>query len=547
MRGTLEHLRTQGAIDHEWLAAYIFEDGSRYRIWGGRARDQGMPAFPTGRAAPAFARVGNRLERASEVLLDTVTSPQSWYARWAGRTLGVPAGHGARLARALLDRLHRDDVLLARQTKSGATAYALPAHSVVVTVADLGRLEGGDYRLRCRLCHTEQPGSATVIDQLDGGPCLLVRCAGTLQRVNVADNYYRRLYDSADMRRIVAREYTGLLDDETRLAYETAFKTGQADPSAPNVLVATPTLEMGIDIGDLSSVLLASLPRTVASYLQRVGRAGRLTGNALDLAFVTGRGQHLPRLGDPLSLIDGQVRPPATYLSAEEILQRQYIAHVVDDFARDAQRRHPKMARGAIGSTDPGSFLGELISYAESEAPRLLDRFLGTFNGLLGSAVATLRSWATPGSAPGSGGLAEQIYEASYRWRTTVENLQHRQSAIEAALPELDRQAESPAKTEDDVRAARAAHAALAQTRGALGGLQGTYWIGVLEDYGLLPNYMLLDDSVSLDVALSWLDPETQQYDSLATTHKRRSAVALHEFAPGATFYAGGWRSRSTP
>ena len=74
------------------------------------------------------------------------------------------------------------------------------------------------------------------------------------------------------------------------------------------MLVATPTLEMGIDIGDLSAVLLASLPKTVASYLQRVGRAGRLTGSALNLAFVTGRGEQLPRLGNPLSVINGQVR-----------------------------------------------------------------------------------------------------------------------------------------------------------------------------------------------------------------------------------------------
>ena len=73
------------------------------------------------------------------------------------------------------------------------------------------------------------------------------------------------------MRRIVAREHTSLLDDVTRLKYENGFKQGQTDPSAPNVLVATPTLEMGIDIGDLSAVLLASLPKTVASYLQRIG------------------------------------------------------------------------------------------------------------------------------------------------------------------------------------------------------------------------------------------------------------------------------------
>src|SRR4029078_12913337 len=126
-----------------------------------------------------------------------------------------------------------------------------------------------------------------------------------------------------DARRIVAREHTSLLEDAVRLAYEEGVKRSGGDPQAPNVLVATPTLEMGIDIGDLSTVMLASLPRSVASYLQRIGRAGRLTGSALDLAFVSGRGEQLPQLGDPLSMINGQVRPPATYLDADEILRRQ--------------------------------------------------------------------------------------------------------------------------------------------------------------------------------------------------------------------------------
>ena len=39
-------------------------------------------------------------------------------------------------------------------------------------------------------------------------------------------------------------------------------------------------------------------------------------------AVVSGRGEQLPRLGDPLSVINGQVRPPATYLDAEEILRQ---------------------------------------------------------------------------------------------------------------------------------------------------------------------------------------------------------------------------------
>ena len=130
------------------------------------------------------------------------------------------------------------------------------------------------------------------------------------------------------------------------IAYENAFKGKAQQPDAPNVLVATPTLEMGIDIGDLSTVMLASLPRSVASYLQRVGRAGRLTGSALNLAFVSGRGDQLPRLGEPRDMINGKVRPPATYVDAEEILRRQFVASLGDVEARAGGRRSPRVRHG---------------------------------------------------------------------------------------------------------------------------------------------------------------------------------------------------------
>src|SRR6185437_9277926 len=180
---------------------------------------------------------------------------------------------------------------------------------------------------------------------------------------------------------------------------------------------------MGIDIGDLSAVLLASLPRTVASYLQRVGRAGRLTGNALNLAFVTGRGEQLLRLEKPLSVIDGQVRPPATYLSAEEILRRQYVAHLVDLFARDANRPHPRLAVGALGSAEPGSFLGDLIECAETGSGEHLIRVRGSFHGLAEASVASLREWAqrSADGEPGSSGLGQHLRQASDRWARAVE------------------------------------------------------------------------------------------------------------------------------
>jgi hypothetical protein len=152
------------------------------------------------------------------------------------------------------------------------------------------------------------PGTVRVVDQLEGAPCTVARCNGTLERTGRGDNFYRQMYASPDIHRVVAREHTSLLDDATRLEYENGFKQHAEQPQAPNVLVATPTLEMGIDIGDLSTVMLASLPHSVAAYLQRVGRAGRLTGNALNLAYVRGRGEQLPRLGDPLSVRYGHLR-----------------------------------------------------------------------------------------------------------------------------------------------------------------------------------------------------------------------------------------------
>jgi Distinct helicase family with a unique C-terminal domain including a metal-binding cysteine cluster len=60
------------------------------------------------------------------------------------------------------------------------------------------------------------------------------------------------------------------LGAEERSWVEEAFKRGEI-----NVVVATPTLELGVDIGDVDVAVLASVPPTFNRYLQRVGRVGR--------------------------------------------------------------------------------------------------------------------------------------------------------------------------------------------------------------------------------------------------------------------------------
>jgi ATP-dependent Lhr-like helicase len=59
------------------------------------------------------------------------------------------------------------------------------------------------------------------------------------------------------------------------------------------VVVATSTLELGIDVGDLDRVIQLEAPRTVASFLQRLGRTGRRAGTTRSCLFLATREETL--------------------------------------------------------------------------------------------------------------------------------------------------------------------------------------------------------------------------------------------------------------
>jgi ATP-dependent Lhr-like helicase len=73
----------------------------------------------------------------------------------------------------------------------------------------------------------------------------------------------------------------GSISAKLREAAEKAMR----EPNFPAVTAATLTLELGIDIGYLERVIQLDAPLCVASFLQRLGRAGR-RGEAADMRFV---------------------------------------------------------------------------------------------------------------------------------------------------------------------------------------------------------------------------------------------------------------------
>jgi ATP-dependent helicase Lhr and Lhr-like helicase len=74
--------------------------------------------------------------------------------------------------------------------------------------------------------------------------------------------------------------HASLSHSERKLA-ETAFAEEK-----DCVIVATSTLELGIDVGDLDHVIQIDAPSTVSSFLQRMGRTGRRSGSKRSCLFL---------------------------------------------------------------------------------------------------------------------------------------------------------------------------------------------------------------------------------------------------------------------
>ena len=169
-----------------------------------------------------------------------------------------------------------------------------------------------------------------------------------------ADNYDLQLLDGA-YSMLRPEEHTAMVPQVERERLENLFK-GASD--AVNCLVCTPTLELGIDIGQLDSVLMRNVPPLPANYWQRAGRAGRRHRMAVDITYCRSVSHDLAYFGEPLKLLDGRIDPPAFNLRNETMVAKHVHAAVITGlhrYGRDPGRTHAEREeiREVLGSCLP--------------------------------------------------------------------------------------------------------------------------------------------------------------------------------------------------
>jgi ATP-dependent Lhr-like helicase len=272
-----------------------------------------------------------------------------------------------------------------------------------VTIVDAGIRKPLELQVVVPVEDMARMGEILPLDQAPGGPA-----AGPEARSSIWPSMYPRLLELikshrstivfVNSRRLaerlarqlnelagedLVRAHHGSLAREQRVLIEEALKEGRLP-----ALVATSSLELGIDMGAVDLVIQVESPLSVARGLQRVGRAGHNVGEASKgVIFPKYRGDLLEVAVVTKLMHDGAIEPTVVPRNPLDVLAQQIVATAAEH-AWDVDELYALVRRAdnfaELGRESFEAVLGMLAGqypadeFAELKPRLVWDRVAGT-------------------------------------------------------------------------------------------------------------------------------------------------------------------------
>lgn len=520
--GLFIRLKYRGGINHLFLNTYRADNkGNKYLL----SKDKQPYMSPLPGAIPHFLTDDKYNGNFDSFI--TGGNTHSWAVDWMRRSLSP------RLSIDQINDIYKHVTRLAcevgildKVSKGNHHNYGLKPKVLYVTATASG--------VQCNACNYRLTVPMHEISEWIGGTCRRYRCNGHYI-AEKADRqvYYRKLYAKGNVERIFTEEHTGLLERKKREEVERLFKSSDEGKvaDAPNLLTCTPTLEMGIDVGDLSTTMLNSVPPSTANYVQRVGRAGRKTGNALIITMAKASKHDLYFYEEPLAMMSGNIAPPGSYLDAPEMLKRHFLAFCMDTWARDDYRASnlPNKVQIMLTQYKKGEFPFTFLKFYDLHKEELIQKFISLYNGTLSlSNKEMLLEYVNRGD------LKISIVHVIEKTEHQLLKLKRISAKISSDLRKLEES--KPFIDDYDFRVKELENERKLIFR-MMNEIREKYPLELFTNEGLLPNYAFPETGVKLKAVIKKRRSHQGEEPYEVLEWIRPAKSSLKEFAPYNTFY----------
>jgi hypothetical protein len=331
-------------LDHLRRSMLLFDPETRAysRIFDLDDRVVQRGYFPHLKAGPKGMRLQrdptDRTQRSTAWLGRRPTFCSKTFVKW-----GIPRGDVPEFTRELWAFLcDQVRILKAVDLTGGGNRVIRGGNDVRQIDVERLRLVRHSGAWRCKRCRRN------YTRPIPDDRCLGFHCTGNVGFEAPDPDDYDLLLLTGGGAMIKPREHSAQVPEAEQERLENAFK---ADGDTVNTLVCTPTLELGVDIGHLDTVLMRNVPPRPANYWQRAGRAGRRRRMAVCLTYARPISHDQSYFADPVKMLAGAVEPPRFNLLNDELVRKHAHSSFVTCLRRLAAERPDTPAADRIRET----------------------------------------------------------------------------------------------------------------------------------------------------------------------------------------------------